>query len=263
VKVTVLGGSAAGVNTGAGCSAYLVETGTTHLVLDLGPGTLPELRRHTDFRTLTAIVISHMHLDHVLDLAALRYALAYNPVRPERRVPLLLPPNGVTTLNGLAQTFADEGEETEFFSSAFAIEEYDPARTVEIGECAIAFAPTVHYIPCWAMRIDANGHGGLGYTADTGPAAPLASIFSGVDVLISEATFSEPDDIPFDQRGHLTAREAGSLAKEASVRTLVLSHMWEEIGVERQRADASSVFGGTTMIARPGLVVETSTVRRA
>ena len=49
--VTVLGGSAAGPNTGAGCAGFLLQEQSTAVVLDLGPDTIGELRKHVDFRT--------------------------------------------------------------------------------------------------------------------------------------------------------------------------------------------------------------------
>jgi ribonuclease BN (tRNA processing enzyme) len=254
--MTVLGGSAAGPNTGAGCAGYLVDAGHTRLVLDLGPGTLPELRRHTDFRTLDGIVISHMHLDHILDLAALRFALAYNPIKPRGPLPLWLPPDGCAQLGRLALAFADEGEDADFFSSVFDVCEYDPDRSLTIGDVSLAFAPTIHYVPCWAMRLTTQDDRDLGYTADTGPAAPLASFFAGVDVLISEATLSAPDADPPELRGHLTAAEAASLANEANAERLVLSHIWEELGFDRLRAEAAAVFGGQLVVAHPGTSVE-------
>lgn len=257
MKLTVLGGSAAGPNTGAGCSGYLVDSGRVRLVLDLGPGTLPELRRHADFRTLDAIVVSHMHLDHILDLAALRFALAYNPITPPSPLPLWLPPGGGAHLDRLASAFVDEeGEAAAFFSSVFAIREYDPERDLAIGNHSLRFTPTVHYVPCWAIRLDTDRSRSLGYTADTGPAAPLAPFFAGVDVLISEATLAAPDTAPPERRGHLTATEAARLAAAANAKTLVLSHIWEELGFERLRADAAAAFAGRLVVAHPGSVVE-------
>src|SRR5437868_7643703 len=105
MRVTVLGGSAGSPNTGMGCAGFLVESGTTRLVLDLGPGTLAELRRHVDFRTLDAVIISHLHVDHVLDLLALRHALAYNPVPAPARTPVWLPPGGERFLAATAEPF--------------------------------------------------------------------------------------------------------------------------------------------------------------
>jgi ribonuclease BN (tRNA processing enzyme) len=256
VRLTVLGGSAAGVNTGAGSSGYLVDSGTTRVVLDLGPGTLPELRRHTDFRALDGVVISHLHLDHVLDLGALRFALAYNPVKPGKRMPVWLPPGGLDLLDRFARTFAEPGDEADFFTSVMDVQEYDPTDRLTIGDFILTFSPTVHYIPCWAIRLDSIDHPSLGYTADTGQAAPLADFFGGVEVLISESTLAEPDDLPIERRGHLTAAEAGTLASDAGAETLVLSHIWEELGFARLAADATATFGGRVVVAHPGATVD-------
>src|ERR687894_584661 len=98
MRLTIIWGGAASPNTGMGCAGVLVETPGARIVLDLGPGTLAELRRHADFRTLDGVVISHMHVDHVLDLLALRHALAYNPIAAPAPVPVWLPPRGADLL---------------------------------------------------------------------------------------------------------------------------------------------------------------------
>ena len=256
MKLTVLGGSAAGPNTGQGCSGYLVETGSTRLVLDLGPGTLPELRRHADFRTLDGVVASHLHVDHVLDLVALRFALAYNPQRPPGPVPLWLPPGGRTFLDRLAHAFAEPGKAEQFFPSVFTIAEYEPERSLRVGDCRLDFAPTVHYVPCWAIRVSASrASRDLVYTADTGPAAALAGFGRGAGVMIAEAGALDPSSEAFAERGHLTAKEAATLAREAGVATLVLAHLWEEGGFDTYRAEAASVFPGRLELARPGLQI--------
>src|SRR5215212_4925265 len=105
MRLTVLGGSAAGPNPGAGCSGYLITDGDAAVVMDLGPGTLLELRRHIDLRSLDGLIISHQHLDHILDVAALRYALLYSPSRPRAPLPLWIPPGSEETLHYLARAF--------------------------------------------------------------------------------------------------------------------------------------------------------------
>jgi len=257
MKLTVLGGSAAGANTGAGCSGLLVQSTTTSVVLDFGPGTLVELRSHADFRTLDGVVISHLHVDHILDLAALRFALAYNPIRPPAPVRLLMPPGGRSHLDHLADALAVPDGDPEFFSAVFAIEEYDPDQVAVIGDIALRFAPTVHYVPCWAMRLSSpSASGDLVYTADTGPAADLSGFAAGASVVAAEATLFEPGTEPFASRGHLTAREAGALAQRAGAQTLLLVHLWEEVGFDAYRTGAAAVFPGTIEIGRPGLSLE-------
>jgi ribonuclease BN (tRNA processing enzyme) len=205
---------------------------------------------------LDGIVISHMHLDHILDLAALRFALSYNPIKPPGRLPLWLPPGGCARFARFALAFVDESEASDFFSSVFDLREYDPGDRLTVGNVLLTFSPTVHYVPCWAMRLRSAGSGDLGYTADTGPAAPLAAFFGDVDVLIAEATLATPNDDSSPERGHLTAEEAGLLADEANAATLVLSHIWEELGLDRLRAEAAATFSGQLVIARPGTVIE-------
>ncbi len=135
-----------------GCAGLLLQTDRTRLVLDLGPGTLQELRRHTDFRTLDAVIVSHMHVDHVLDLLALRHALAYNPLPAPAPVPVWLPPGGAELLAQATAPF-DACDEPGRFAATVKVAEYDPARPLTIGDVVVTFAPAVHYIPAWAIRV--------------------------------------------------------------------------------------------------------------
>jgi ribonuclease BN (tRNA processing enzyme) len=255
MRLTVLGGSAAGPNPGAGCSGYLLTDGDSAIVLDLGPGTLPELRRHIDLRALDGIVISHQHLDHILDLATLRYALMYSPHRIATPLAVWIPPGAEETLHFLARAFSTELEAPDFYREVLDIKTYDPGAPLEIGSFTIAFTRGVHYIPAWAMRVSStNAQHSLGYTSDTGPAGRLEQAFEGVQLLVAEAALAEPGLEPFESRGHLTAEEAGQLAAKCKAQTLVLSHLWEETGFEQQRERAARAFEGRVEIARPGLM---------
>lgn len=254
--VTVLGGSAASPNAGMGCAGLLVRTQAATFALDLGPGTLPELRRHADFRRLDAVVVSHMHLDHVLDLLALRHALAYNPVPAPGPVPVWLPPGGADLLARAVAPF-DACDEPGRFAATVDVREYDPAGRLRIGDATVTFAPAVHYLPAWAMRVAAPGGADLGYTGDTGPSADLAGFFAGVGVLVAEATLAEPGSRPVAERGSLTGREAGELAANAGAGTLLLTHYWQEVGADAVRAQAGAVFSGRIEVAEPGLTLAT------
>lgn len=254
-RMTVLGGSAAGVGTGMGCSGYYVERDGTRLVLDLGPNTLLELRKHTDFRMLDGIIISHLHLDHILDLFALRFTLAYTPHRAARRLPLWLPPGGAAMLDRTAQLFDEPVAEATWFSDLFAIEEYDPERYLTVGCATITFTPTIHYVPVWAMRLSGGESGDLVYTADTGPAADLVDFCRDAEVLIAEATLLEPGSEPWELRGHLTPEEAAELANATSAQTMVLTHIWEELDPQRFVDRAAAVYHGRLELARPGLTL--------
>jgi ribonuclease BN (tRNA processing enzyme) len=255
MKLTVLGGSAASPNSGMGCSGYLVQCGETRLLIDPGPGTLQELRRHADFRTLAAVLVSHTHLDHMLDLLALRHALAYNPIPAPAAIPVWLPPGGAAFLARAAAPF-DECDVPGRFTSTVDVREYDPMSPLDIGDCRVTFARTVHYVPAWAMRIVDREEKSLGYTADTGPAADLDAFVAGVDLLLAEATLLTAGGHDAPMRGSLTAREAATLARDAGAGGLILTHYWEEHGPESLRQEAAAVYPGPLALAQPGLTIE-------
>ena len=252
MKLTVLGGSAAGPNPGQGCSGYLVESGTTHVVVDLGPGTFPDLRRHVDYRAIDGVVLSHGHLDHMLEVLTLRYALVYNPVPAARQLPLWLPPVGAALLERLAEAITNDSKSREFLS-VFEVHQYEPDRLLIIGELEFRFFPTVHYVPCWAARISNGADGDLFYTADTGPAANLAAAASGSHVVVAEGTNSRGSQEPFASHGHMTPAEAGTLAGQAGAKALVLSHLWAEDDPFAAVKDAAMMFGGPVELATPGM----------
>lgn len=255
-QLTILGGSSAGVGTGQGCSSYLVTVNETNVVLDMGPNTLHELRKHVDYRAMDAIVISHLHLDHVLDLFALRFMLAYNPVKADRKIPLYLPPDGLAFMAKAAELFAtDSAEIPEYFSDVFDMIEFNPDQTLEIGDLTVSFARTVHIIPCWAMRIHPKDGEDLVYTADTGSDADLDAFAHGAAVIVADAASSPkaPDNVK--RTIHYDAEAAAGLADRAESQHLVLSHQWEELDPIQNAAIARDHFQGRISIAAPGLTV--------
>ena len=256
MKLTVLGGAGACPNPGQGCSGYLVQDGDTSILLDCGPDILAVLRQHIDYRALTAILISHLHADHTLDLVPYRYGLRYGPGGSGARIPLWMPPGGREFLQGVATAFggADEGSAA-FFDSVFDVREYDPDRELAVGRFRVAFHPTHHYLPCWAMRLQA-AHSTLAYLADAGPGTPWDGFAESVDLAVCEGTLiDQPAGVDVASQGHMTARQAGELARASRAHRLLLTHLWAEIDLERYRAEAEAGFGSHVDVARPGFTV--------
>ncbi len=75
MRITVLGKSPSWQDAGGACSGYLVEDGGTRLLLDCGNGVFSKLRQRVDYTELDAVLISHLHADHFLDLVPYSYAL--------------------------------------------------------------------------------------------------------------------------------------------------------------------------------------------
>lgn len=257
LTLTVLGGSAAWPNPGQGCSAYLVEDGTTTILLDCGPNTLLELRKHVDYATIDAIIISHCHSDHILDLVPYRYGLTYGPTNHHASIPVWLPPGGHKRLNMLGDAFSGQGEPGQsFWEPAFALDEYDPDTVLTIGSLRISFAPTQHFIPCFAMRVEDADNRTIFYSSDTGSVLPLLDLVAGVELVIAEATLEQQAEVPEEQRGHMPPEDAGRLATSAGAHTLILTHLWSERPDNVVETTAAEHFSGRILIAKPGMRVD-------
>jgi len=223
-----------------------VQDDESSLVLDLGTGAFANLRRHVDYDRLDAIVISHMHADHFIDLIPLRYALCYGPFRRKRKLPLYLPPDGERMLHKLVGAFADEGG-GDFISEVFDVRTYDPAATLAIGAGEIRFALTSHYIPAFAIRYERSGQS-VTYSADTAPEDRIVELARGCDLFVCESTLLA-DDVERGMRGHSSGREAGQMAQAAGVRRLVLTHYAECATARDLDESARECFDGDVAVA--------------
>jgi ribonuclease BN (tRNA processing enzyme) len=250
VRITVLGKSPAWQDPGGACSGYLVQDGGTTVLLDCGNGVFGKLRAAHDFAAVDAVVVSHLHADHLLDLVPFSYALTYLP--HERSAPprLIAPPGARATLRRIVGAWGDE----ELVEGAFALEEYDPAETQAIGPLRARFQPVPHYVPANAVELTAEGREGrFTFGADSGPSDDLVAFARDTDLLVLEATLREEGET--GPRGHLTAREAGEHAARAQAARLVLTHVAAELE-EEAAEQARRAFDGPVEVAREGATYE-------
>lgn len=265
LRLTVIGCSAAMPRPGGACSSYLVTYGAVNVLMDCGPDSLSFLRGQINPRNLDAIVISHLHADHTLDLVPLAYGLKYGPPEGDERKPrgerlaLFVPPGGKAFLKGLAEAL-DGGDGKSDFWAPFIIAEYDPDGTLVVGSCTrsdhadylnLRFAPTKHYIPCQAIKITPPGddpHPTFVYGADSAPVDSLIQFAHGADLLILEATLDTPETpVPV---GHITPRQAAEIATAAGdVKRLLLTHYWGHVPPETMIAEAREAFDGPVSVA--------------
>jgi ribonuclease BN (tRNA processing enzyme) len=241
----VAGSSASIPRPDRACSSYLVDDGETPIVLDLGTGALANLRRHVDYDRLGAVVISHMHADHFIDLIPLRYALRYGPRRRNAKLPVHLPPGGLAMLKSLVSAFAPEGGD--FLGDVFDLHEYDPSRPLPIEGATLRFAHTAHYIPAFAIRWDRGG-ASVTYSADTAPDERVIALARESDVFLCEATLRSGEVEP-GIRGHSSAADAAAMASAAGVRRLLLTHYGEESTAIDLDESAREHFEGTVLVA--------------
>lgn len=219
LRLTVLGCSTAVPHPASPASGYLVTWDTTAILLDAGQGVASRLAREIDPRGLAGVIVGHMHADHYIDLAALRYLFPWGSTA-DTRLPVHLPPGGRDRLVALADAIS---ERAGFFDAAFDVAEYDADMPLMVGPLTLQFQRRQHYVPAWAVAIETPDGMRLVYTGDTGPDDEAVEFARGADLLLVEAALrSAATDDPV--RGHLTAEEAIDLARRAEARAALIVH---------------------------------------
>lgn len=256
MEITVLGKSPSWQDAGGACSGYLVREGEFVLLLDCGNGVFGKLREVCDYARVPAVLISHLHADHVLDLVPFSYALAHGPYRsraeatgatPPRPV-LYAPPGGRTFFRRVVGCWGDEA----LVENAFTIQEYSAGDELALGPLRVRLSEVPHYTLTHAVDLRGGDGSRLTYSADCRPNEQLPELACDTDLLLIEATLTVAE--AGDDRGHLTAREAGEHARQARARRLVLTHFSDELDGERALAEARSAFPGPVELAHDGAV---------
>lgn len=248
MKLTVLGcsGSVPGPNSPA--SGYLIEAEGYRLVLDLGHGAFGALQRYVRPSDVDAIVVSHLHADHCIDLTAYIVALRYGHegfvcAGPDARIPLVGVPGTRDRLEAAYDPLARKLSLHEIFTFATPTDG-------ELGPFRVSYAPMNHPTPTNAVRIEHGGHS-LVYSADTGESAELVRLAEGADVLLCEASVSADEELVPDL--HLTGKMAGEHAHKAGVERLIVTHVPPWNSVQAAAEDAASAFDGLLEVAAPGV----------
>jgi ribonuclease BN (tRNA processing enzyme) len=261
MRLTVLGKSPSWQDAGGACSGYLVEEDGTSVVVDCGNGVFGKLRKFRDYTKVDAVVISHIHADHWLDLIPFSYALTYAPRQqpvPVDRWPgtesparprLIVPRGALDCFRRVVGVWGNE----DLIEKAFAIEEYGEDDTPAIGPLTLSFQSVPHFTETFAIAVrSSNGGGKLAFGADSRPSVDLISFARGSDLLLVEATLPRPERT--GMRGHLTPREAGEHGKAAGARRLVITHISDELDSLWARSEAQDAFGGPVDVAHEGAV---------
>ena len=239
MELTVLGCAGSfGAPGGGACSGYLLRTDTTAIWMDCGNGTFGHLQEHVAVEDLTAVVLTHGHPDHCVDIYGLHVLLRYGLGRENLPV---YAPEGLEKF--LLSLVSDWGNAFDWC----AVGEGDTAR---VGDIDLAFSRTDHPPPTYAVEARSEGRR-LVYTADTGPDWSVSAFDAGADLVLSEATYLH-DYIPVPI--HLSARQAGEAAREASAKRLVLTHLWPRIDPARAVEEGAEAYGDSVTLAAPHMI---------
>jgi ribonuclease BN (tRNA processing enzyme) len=253
-RVVVLGSCGAWPEPGRACSGFVLEHGGFRVVIDLGYGTLPRLLDHVGSVAgdgVDAVVITHLHPDHMVDLHGFFRARWFGRRGAE--------PIPVYAGAGVRDRLSDLEDDEAALAQVFRWHELPHDGDDQIGPFRMASVALPHVVPNAGVRFEADKLV-VAYTGDTGPDAALADLGRDADLFIVEASdrrqrASTPPAPPGEDL-HLTGTQAGEAAAGAGAKRLMLTHFWPGNDRELTRELAAAAFDGPIVLADEGLVVE-------
>ena len=248
MKLTILGTMSPYSKPNSACPAYLIETDKARILLDCGSGSHRFFDMQNKLEGLN-IVISHLHRDHYNDLFNYQYSsfVLHRQNKISKPINIYLP-----TLP--QQIVQDIKQECHAFCCYYPISQH---QELEIGDLKINFMKTEHSreVDTYAIKIT-EGDQVLTYTADMSFSAKdkISEFAKNSNILLCEASLLQNYGFP-EINSHLTAKQAGIIAKQANVDKLILTHFWPEEDLENYLREAKSVFGNT-IIAKENMIVD-------
>ncbi|MBU8905021.1 MBL fold metallo-hydrolase [Desertibacillus haloalkaliphilus] len=242
MKFTVIGYWHGYPGSGEATSSYLLEADGYRLLLDCGSGAMSQMQAYCAPETLDAVIVSHYHQDHIADIGVLHYNRLINSKLGKSTNPLLL--------------YGHREDEDEFKKLSYPpyvkAVAYQADGTISIGPFQVSFCKTIHPKPCYAIRVEYNGYS-LVYTADTSYFPELSAFASETDLLVAEASFYEGQEAA--SFGHMTSKDAATVASEAGAKQLLLTHL-PHFGDHQQLVrEANAYYSGYVQTATAGLTL--------
>ena len=244
MRLSVLGAGPAytDVYDAAGAS-YLVTHGATSLLLDLGHGSFSRIFADRQPEALDAVVISHLHPDHFVDLVPMRHYLRYE-FNPPKRMRVLAPSGLDGRLDAL---HAEPG----FSAQALDVEPLSE-DTWTVGELTVEARRVFHTADSYGFRVAVTGSDapGLVYSGDCGRIADLVPLTRPGDTLLVEAAWG-PGPGPAGA-AHLSGPEVGELAAATSPGRVLLTHVLLHRDLDATVASVRAHYDGPVQFVRPG-----------
>jgi ribonuclease BN (tRNA processing enzyme) len=243
MRLTVLGCAGSFPGPDSACSAYLVEAQGFRLLVDFGSGSLSALQRYAGLDAVDAIMLTHLHCDHMLDACTYVVVRRYAPDGPKPPLPVYAP---LGAAERIAAAYSAENEPVDDVYTFFRLE----PGTFPIGPFTVTVDRVNHPIETYGVRVEQGGHV-LAYSSDTAPCDALLRLAQGADLFLCEASYLDGANNPPDL--HLTGGEAGEAATKADVGRLLLTHLVPAWGSEASTVEAAcAAYAGPVEVVRPG-----------
>jgi len=248
MRLTIVGCAGTFPGPQSACSSYLLEHDGFRLLIDAGNGSTGVLQRSIGLLDLDAVIISHLHGDHFLDLITYTYARRYHP----EGSPGCLPVYGPSDIEKhVASAFGRPVDD--LLAEVYEFHPQSSPGHLGIGPFEVELDRVNHPIETYGMRITAGGKT-LAYSADSGVSDELVKLAREADLFLCEASYLDGDDNP--PNVHLTGKEAAEHAMRADVNRLLLTHLVPWGDATRTLAEAEQVFHSDLSIAGTGNVYD-------
>jgi ribonuclease BN (tRNA processing enzyme) len=243
MRLTIVGAAGTFPGPTSGCSSYLVEHEGFRLLLDMGNGSTGALQEVCGLLAPDALIVSHLHGDHYLDLITYTYARRYHPAGISPRLLVYGPTRIREAIAG-----AYSRDVNELLGETYDINAIEHNQTIDIGPFSVDLREVNHTIETYGMRVSAGGRT-LAYSADSADSDVLVDLARDVDLFLCEASYLDGEDNP--PNVHLTGRGAAEHATRADAHRLVLTHLVPWGDEARTLAEATECYDGEIRVARP------------
>jgi ribonuclease BN (tRNA processing enzyme) len=245
MKLTIIGHWGAYPQAGDATSCYLLEHDDYKLLIDCGSGALSQMQEYSSLAELDAVIISHYHHDHIADIGPLQYSRLIDFELKKTSKPLSIygHPYDQAEFQKLAKP--------EHILSFIYNEEHESS----IGPFRITYLETAHKARCFAMRFEVDGKS-IVYTADSSYKEEFQLFAKNADLLLCETSFyAHQDGKPY---GHMNSIEAATIARNACVKKLALTHLPHFGDHSQLKKEAKTIFSGEVVLAKKGLTFDLS-----
>jgi ribonuclease BN (tRNA processing enzyme) len=232
MKVTILGNNGPFPSAGGACSGYLVTEGDKKLLIDCGNGVLANLQKFARIEELDAIILTHLHSDHMSDMMVLRYAVQ---IKTNRGL-------GIKPITVYSPSEPEEEYKRISIPGVFDLKPITSDSVLHFGELKVEFCEMVHPVKCYALSIS-SGEKKFVFSGDTSWNDSILKFSKDVDLLMLDAGLLSKDK-KSDNVPHLTARECGIIARQANAGKLLLTHFWPDDDVNNHVLEAKENFSG-------------------
>jgi ribonuclease BN (tRNA processing enzyme) len=212
MKLKVIGKLGRFPTAESGTSCFLISECGDNILLDMGNSSLMGLQKHISINELNAVVLTHLHGDHIADFQSFTYMTSIMKAegRLKNNITVYLPE---TPANVYGMISGASGIDYKVIKDGIK---------ANIGALTLEFYSMVHPIETYGVRVTANGKV-IAYTSDSRLTPNLTPLIKNADIAIGDACIL--DSRHTERSPHLSVKQLGHTAREAGVKKLLLAHL--------------------------------------